>query len=226
MEPIFDREVETWNSLYAENPRGRYALFQEHARQRTERRLALCLELLAPVPGMAVLDLGCGSGMFRPPVEKSGARWTGLDLSYNMLAHGRKAVGQERGGRARWVNGCGSALPFAAGAFDAILCVGMINFHRPESVPALLRETARVLKPGGALILTSLRLDVLTWVRSRLYPRVPLPFSSPGPLYPLHHRNVLRLIGGLPFACTDMKQVAKYLGLPHYTLFRMEKSGP
>jgi hypothetical protein len=90
-------------------------------------------------------------------------------------------------------------------------------------VSELIRESARVLAPAGTLIFTSLRLDVLTWLRSRMYPRVPLPFSSPGPLYPRHYRKILRLPKSLPFACEEMKNVPKYLGLPHYTLFKFRK---
>ncbi|MDA8164475.1 MAG: class I SAM-dependent methyltransferase [Desulfobacteraceae bacterium] len=224
MQPIFDEEVETWNSLYGGVQGGRYAVFQECARRRVRRRRALCVEMLAPAPGMAVLDLGCGSGMFRAPVEREGAHWTGLDLSFGMLAHGRRETGKD-GSRARFVNGSGLALPFAEGTFDGILCVGVVNFHRPESVPRLLRETARVLRRGGTLVFTSIRLDVLTWARSRLYPGVPQPFSSPGPLYMLHYRKVLRLLEELPLACTDMMHISKYLGLPHYTLFKMTKGG-
>ncbi len=223
MDPIFDREVETWNSLYSSKGLSRkYALFQGHARRRTELRMALCLKLLAPKDGMTVLDVGCGSGMFRKPIEASRAHWMGIDVSFNMLAHGKGLADHEEG-RAGWVNGSGEALPFSSDTFEAIVCIGVVNFHRPAVVSEFLKEISRVLKPGGALILTSLRLDVLTWIRSRLYPWVPLPFSSPGPLYPMHFRQIFRLAEGLPFACEEMEKVSKYLGLPHYTIFRFRK---
>lgn len=222
MKPIFDREVETWNSLYSSQGGGKYALFQGNARKRTERRMAYCLEMLMPGEGMRVLDVGCASGIFRGPIEASGARWTGLDFSFNMLTRGKELAGSNGTGSC-WVNGAGQALPFATAAFDAVICIGVVNFHRKEVVRDFLTEICRVLKPGGALMLTSLRLDVLTWVRSRMYPRIPLPFSSPGPLYPIHYGRVFQLAEGLPLNCLEMKKVRKYFGLPHYTMFKFNR---
>lgn len=222
MKPIFDREVETWNSLYSGHGSGKYALFQDNARMRTERRMAFCLKMLNPSEGMNVLDVGCASGAFRRPIEANGARWTGLDFSLNMLIRGKELVGKGSNGSG-WVNGAGEALPFTAAAFDAVICIGVVNFHRADVVRNFLSEICRVLKPGGTLIITSLRLDILTWVRSRMYPRIPLPFSSPGPLYPLHYQKALSLAEGLPLKCEEMKKVHKYLGLPHYTMFKFSR---
>lgn len=226
----FEHEVESWNSLYGSGSptgrRARYAIFQKHAAKRTRNRMALCLKLLNPRPSMKILDIGCGSGAFSNEIVSRGADWVGLDLSFKMLSFGRHPTGAHSRAdeKMAWVNGSAKSLPFRDKVFDAAICVGMVNFYPQEQLPVFLEEMTRIIKPGGNIVLTSLRLDLLTWIRSRLYPWIPLPFSSPGPLYPHHYRAVLRLIDPTSFECTDMVQVKKYLGMPHYTLFNLLKT--
>lgn len=88
-----------------------------------------------------VLDVGCGAQPYRdlfPRVE----RYVGLD---------------HPGPRGLDVYGDGLALPFRAGSFDAVLCNQVLE-HVPEGAK-LMEEIARVLRPGGTLLLTV----PLTW---------------------------------------------------------------
>lgn len=220
----FNQEVESWNSLYQENSttaEGRYAIFQKNAQKRTLKRMDLCLSLLEPHPAMKILDLGCGNGIFSRDIVSKGAYWIGVDVSRNMLKHGRMLWTDSIVKRTAWVNSSGYVLPIKGSSCNAAICIGMINFSRNEMLPIFLNEMARILKSGGALIFTSLRLDFLTWLRSRLYPWIPLPISSPGPLYPMHYRKVLDVVAGSYFECVKMIHVKKYLGLPHYTMFKL-----
>jgi len=222
MTKIFNKEVETWSGLYSARSAQRYAIFQGNAKRRMEQRMELAVQMLEPHPGMEVLDLACGSGALAPRLLQHDAHWTGVDIAFNMLAAGFAAF-PEDSKQVNWINASAEQLPFADAWFDAIVCLGMINFYPPAKVPGLLLEMKRILKPGGVLVLSSLRLDALTWVRSRLYPRIPLPFSSPGPLYPHHYRRVEQFGKQAGLHCIDRKNVRKYLGLPHYSLIKFIK---
>lgn len=222
----FDREVGTWNSLYKSPARGtggRYAIFQNNAVKRTLKRMTLCQELLQPRPGMKILDIGCGSGAFCRGMVAKGAQWIGTDVSINMLRFGKDENADISADQCSWVNGSLISLPFRNAVFDAAACIGVLNFYGRHRIRSFLSEIARVVKPAGTVVLTSLRMDWLTWIRSRLYPRIPLPISSPGPLYPAHYKLVMKSISESGFECIEMVHVKKYLGLPHYTAFKLKR---
>lgn len=93
-----------------------------------------------------VLDVGCGSmpyrrlfkdsdtGDFRPDCEVTG--WTGVDI---------RAVGDEQADA--------HELPFEDESFDTVLCSDLLQFVVDPA--RVVRECARVLKPGGFLLLTA-----------------------------------------------------------------------
>jgi demethylmenaquinone methyltransferase/2-methoxy-6-polyprenyl-1,4-benzoquinol methylase len=104
--------------------------------------------------GARVLDLACGTGDLTRLALRRGYGVVGTDLSAGMLAANRTGV--------PLIEADGSRLPFAAGAFDGLLCgYALRNF---TDLPATLAECARVLRPGGRLSL--LEVDAPT---SRLW---------------------------------------------------------
>jgi len=222
MTKIFNKEVDTWGGLYSKDSRQRYAIFQGNAKIRVNRRMNYAVEMLDLKPNTRLLDVACGSGSFGVRLKNSDVDWTGVDIAFNMLAAGRLAAGPNQQ-MAHWINASASQLPFPDDYFDAIVCLGMINFYPQKQMPALLREMARVLTDDGTLLVTSLRLDVLTWIRSRLYPIVPLPFSSPGPLYPVHYKRMQAIGNEAGLQCTDILNAKKYFNLPHYSMLKFTK---
>ncbi|MGW3966888.1 class I SAM-dependent methyltransferase [Amycolatopsis sp. NPDC005003] len=96
-----------------------------------------------------VLEVAVGTGLNLPcyPAEVT---LTGLDLSEGMLAIARDRAG--RLGRAvTFRQGSAHALPFADASFDTVLCTfGLCAIPDPA---AAVGEMARVLRPGGRLIL-------------------------------------------------------------------------
>jgi SAM-dependent methyltransferase len=106
---------------------------------------------LAPRPGGAVLDAGCGTGRALPvlaaAIDRSGTV-VGLDLTPEMLDVARR---QHLTAGVSLVLGDVLRSPFAAGTFDAVFAAGLIS-HLPDAA-AGLRELARICRVGAALAL-------------------------------------------------------------------------
>lgn len=103
--------------------------------------------------GDAVLDAGCGTGLTTRRLLDRGCYVTALDLSVKSLAYLR---GRHTGGALRVVQGDLTSLPFAAGAFDRVLCANTLQHVPGDGARQLcVRELARVLRPGGRLVVTA-----------------------------------------------------------------------
>lgn len=103
--------------------------------------------LLGDVAGRDVLEVGCGSAPCARWLASNGARPVGLDISAGMLRRGVAAM--LRGGpRVPLVQADAEALPFADASFDlACSAFGAVPFVADSA--AVMREVARVLRPGG-----------------------------------------------------------------------------
>ncbi len=109
---------------------------------RDDPRLVAVARRLLPLAGRRVLDLGCGKGRFGRALVGRGAEVVGLDLSAAML---RSADGLTR------VRGSARRLPFAAGSFDRVVAVEVLEHLPPAAWDQVLAEIRRVLAPGGVL---------------------------------------------------------------------------
>lgn len=89
-----------------------------------------------------VLSVGCGPAIVEGMLCERGLRVTGLDVSTEALACTPDSV--------RTVAGSAEDMPFPSSSFDAVIYVASLQFV--EDYTKALRETARVLRPGGALI--------------------------------------------------------------------------
>lgn len=97
-----------------------------------------------------ILDLGCGTGMLLASLEKRAEFTVGVDMSAQMLGAARK-----RAAKAALVLADADHLPFADESFDAVVSVTLLqNMPDPERT---VRELARVLRPNGKAIITSLK---------------------------------------------------------------------
>src|SRR3954468_973887 len=96
-----------------------------------------------------VLDAGCGTGAMLVWAEGDvGARAVGLDFSVDALRYCRART------RAGLLQGDAASLPVAASSFDLVLSLDVIqHLPRPGGDARALAEIARVLAPGGRLLL-------------------------------------------------------------------------
>ena len=112
-----------------------------------------------PLGELRVLDAGCGTGAYSAALVARVGRIEALDLSQGMLAQARaKLADQEKAGRIGFHQGAITELPFEDEDFDAVTINQVIhhlgdageNFARLRQV---MGEVARVLRPGGMLVL-------------------------------------------------------------------------
>src|SRR5687767_7324076 len=110
----------------------------------------LVLSALAPRSSARrprALDAGCGTGFQTTLLERLGYESHGVDISGRLLA-----VARRRLAASRFALASVEALPFADRSFDAIACCGS-TLSFVDDPAAALRELARVLKPGGRVVL-------------------------------------------------------------------------
>ena len=117
-------------------------------------------------PGMMVADVGTGTGFLAELALDAGARVIGIDISEGMLAQVRSRFAG-RPFEAR--SGDTAALPLADGEVDAVL--GNMVLHHAEDPPAAIREMARALKPGGALVISDADTHTHEWLRTEQHDR-------------------------------------------------------
>ncbi len=141
------------------------------------RRAAV--QTVAPTSGTRALDVCAGTGDLALALSRTGARVTATDFCPQMLRLAHDKARRRGPGRPRFLAADALELPFAAGAFDlAAVAFGIRNVRDPV---AALREMARVVRPGGWIL-------VLEFSR----PRLPVL----GALYLLYFRRVLPRLGG------------------------------
>lgn len=112
----------------------------------------LVFELLGPA-NATLLDAGCGDGLMAVELARRGARVVALDADPAMVVAARSRAAR-KGTPLHVVTGRIEALPFADAIFDRVLAVTVLCFA--ADAERAVAEMARVLKPGGRLVLGEL----------------------------------------------------------------------
>ena len=158
--------------------------------------LRLVLDLVGDPPGVRLLDAGCGDGALVAAAAAKGAEVTGVDPDPAMLLAAQKRLAGA-GVKATFTEGRLERLPFPDASFDVVASITVLCFL-PDAEPAF-REMARVLRPGGRLILGELhrwslwaaQRRVRAWLGSRTWKAA--RFRTPGELRALAGQAGLRV---------------------------------
>jgi len=102
---------------------------------------------------LRLLDIACGTGRFLDFVKQAWPRLpvVGLDLSEAYGRHARNHL--RRWSRVDLVVGNAEAIPAPDASFDAVTCIFTFHELPPQARRNVVRECARVLKPGGRFVL-------------------------------------------------------------------------
>lgn len=109
---------------------------------------------LRPLTGLTILDVGCGGGLVSEPLARMGARVLGIDPGRENVeaarAHAEGQAGLELVYRVATVE----ELAAEGLTVDAVVCLEVVE-HVPD-VGAFLTSCASLVRPGGALVLSTI----------------------------------------------------------------------
>ncbi len=117
-------------------------------------------EILDPRPGERILEVGPGTGYYTLDVAewvKPGGQVDILDLQQEMLDHTMRRAGERGLSNVTPTQSDATAMPYEDGTYDAAFLVTVLG-EIPDQ-DAALRDLARVLKPGGRLVVGELLGD-------------------------------------------------------------------
>jgi len=130
--------------------------------------LPAMLEMIGPVRGKRILDIGCGPGYLTRPLAKKGAKVTGTDLSSELLKIAQGLEREKPLGIEYLLLDASRLDGIKDSSFDIVTC--NLALHAIEDAKSAIRECGRVVKPGGRLVF-SIMHPVTDTVESSDYKR-------------------------------------------------------
>lgn len=140
--------------------------YDRHPVQRLARPIHAAMLRMIDAP-MAVLDVGCGTGVL---LAQIGARWPQAALAGLDAAPGMAAMARARLPTADIRDGFAETLPWGDASFD--LVTTSLSFHHWRDKAAGIREAARVLRTGGQFLLADVDGDGFYGWAARLFGRI------------------------------------------------------
>ena len=111
--------------------------------------LAILREIVAPGPGIRLLDLGGGAGAATEQFARGCSEIVILEPNAKKVAYGRR-----RRPYIQFLEGRAQAIPYPDGSFDRVTAV--VSFHHMENPDRVLNEVRRVLRRDGRFVLMEL----------------------------------------------------------------------
>ncbi len=103
------------------------------------------------LPGLNILDIGCGGGILSEGLAKAGAHVTGLDVEAGAI---KTATAHAKAQDLKIKYVCEPVENFEAPLFDAVTCLEMLeHVEHPELI---IEAAARLVKPGGYVFLSTI----------------------------------------------------------------------
>lgn len=150
-EEYYDEHSAHWDALYKADE-STLSVYSLHHRERM-KVIGQMIAQLQKHESSKALDVGCGPGAYLPLLSTSGYEVFGFDISEKMLAHAKANLLKHHGMPIHFDHGDIHALPYRDKTFDLVLCIGVIMYVDDDR--RVLSELARVLKPGGHLIIAT-----------------------------------------------------------------------
>src|SRR5262245_113728 len=140
-------EAKRFVDWYEEMAKSRFANAFAYGRHKVDVLLDETLKELPP--GAHILDVGCGTGEYVRRANELGFTASGLEPADAMRA---AAISKNPG--ATIVSGVATELPFVDESFDLVICIEVLRYLDRSDIRQALRQTHRVLRPGGTMFLT------------------------------------------------------------------------
>lgn len=141
---VFDAKADSYDS--------RFLTFGGRDNRNSAIKVQRISKMLAPLDGDHILEVGVGSGLHAKWLLENHASiyLTGIDLSERLVEQTRERL-SEFADRVTLKQDNANALSFPDGRFDGVYCAATL--HHMEDPGHTLREMARVLRPGGRLVI-------------------------------------------------------------------------
>jgi len=152
------------------------------------------------VAGRRVADVACGEGYGSALLAAGAASVVGVDMDSAAIAHARESYGALT--NLRFVEGSAAALPLADASVDAVVSFETIEHLEARDQPAMIAEFARILAPGGLLVLSSPNRPEYSDARA---------YVNPFHLHELDRVELERLLDGA-FGARRWYRQRRYLG--------------
>lgn len=124
---------------------GYHPSLRDRLRVRTRRRLLEHLRSIVEPEGTRLMDLGGGSGVTTVEIGSGARELVVLEPNAKKVERGRRAQAP-----VTFVEGVAESIPYGAGRFDRV--VSLMSFHHFSDGEKACREAARVLAPGGRIV--------------------------------------------------------------------------
>jgi len=111
--------------------------------------------------GLRVLDIGCGGGLLSEPMARLGASVVGADASETNIAVASLHT-SEAGLAIDYRATTAEALAEAGETFDIVLAMEIVE--HVADLPLFIAETARMVKPGGLMVLSTINRTPKAWL--------------------------------------------------------------
>jgi SAM-dependent methyltransferase len=118
------------------------------------------------MPPLDVVDIGCGEGYLTIEAAQWARHVTAIDRSPDVLARAKALGSRRRVSNVTWKRGEMEKLPLADASVD--LAVLSQALHHAADPAGAVREAARVVRPGGHVLVLELRAHHEAWVREQL----------------------------------------------------------